>query len=146
MTTPPTFRPGTVLRYTPVNRWCREGIAVANDNGVPLDTFWSSGEDRIASGTDFEVLFHLDDYDELPRCSRGIWLTYHPDDRQMITSQHGLQRRLFTRKGAVPDHATKVSNARDALEAAEAKARAAQRDVEHAREALAALEAEGVRS
>ena len=37
-----TFVPGDVLRYLP--RWthCREGVAIVQDNGVAVDTYWSS--------------------------------------------------------------------------------------------------------
>lgn len=147
-----TYRPGTVVRYTPTRerhdpRWCREGTAIANEQGVLVDTYWCSGgdshvlrrDDELAS---VEVLFHIDDYDELDRYGRGtpaVWETYHPDDRRRVTSQHGLQARYFVRKGATPDLETQIANAREAVREAEAEVEGAERRLERRRDELAAL-------
>jgi hypothetical protein len=145
------YRPGTVVRYTPDPsrhdpRWCREGYAIADSDGVLLDTYWQSGGDShrllpVELAT-VEVLFHLDDYDELDRYSKGSppqWQTYHPNDRRRITSQHGLQARWFVRKGATPDLSTQIANAEDKVREAEDEVRCAQQRLDWKRQDLAAL-------
>lgn len=146
-------RPGTVVRYTPAPRfegdhqprWCREGTAIANGHGLLVDTYWGSGSTahivRDVEQRSVEVLFHLDDYDELDRWRSDVnkWSTYAPQDRQRITSQHGLQQRLFIRKGAVPARATMIENARAKVAEAEAEVSSAQRRLEREQEDLAAL-------
>lgn len=146
-------KPGTVLRYRSDRAeagerdayWCLEGTAVVRDNGAAFDTFWDSGSEahRLTASelARAEVLFDLDDYDEMDRWrpDEQKWLTYAPEDRQRVTSQHGLQRRLYLRKGARPHRQTVLSNLRETVEEAEAEARSAQRNMEHAQEDLAAL-------
>jgi hypothetical protein len=143
------YLPGTVVRYQPErgDRWCREGTAIVQDNGALLDTYWGSGGEAhrltAAELATAEVLFRLSDYDELDRYKRGsadVWKTYHQNDRQRVTSQHGLQARWFVRKGAQSDHATRVENAREALREAEHEASSAERRVAWRREELAQLE------
>ena len=119
-------------------------MAIADRDGVLCDTYWGSGNDNhrllpveLASA---EILFNLADYDELDRFahgSKGIWETYHPDDRRVVSSQHRLQFRWFVRKGAAPDHATKIANAeqkvtdcRVAVESAQWQLEWAQRDLD----------------
>jgi hypothetical protein len=101
-----THKPGTVVRYRPERTWCREGTAIADDNGLLYDTYWHSGQDVLsdAEAASAEVLFHLDDYEEIDRYQRmsSTWESYHPDDRRVITSQHRLQKRWLIRKDAVP--------------------------------------------
>lgn len=144
------FRPGTVVRYTPDPsrhdpRWCREGMAVADERGVLLDTFWGTGSEahrllpvEIAT---VELEFHLDDFDELDRWrpNEQLWLTYAPADRQRITHQHRLQQRLFIRKGAQPDLSTQIENAEAKVRKAEEAVKSAERDLGWARKELAAL-------
>ena len=153
---------GDVVRYEPDggNRWCREGMAVAQLRGdgegriVYIDTYWAgmSGSHILtaAEATTVERLFNVGDYDELPRgCRLGSadkWAKYAPADRQVVTSQHGLQRRWFVRKGASEDHATQVENARVRLAEAESKLRSAQWSVESAQRDLANIEAQAVSS
>lgn len=144
------YRPGTVVHYIPDQsrfepRWCREGMAIADDRGHLIDTFWISGSEahvlNAAEIATVEALFHLDDYDELDRWRPDVrlWETYAPEDRQRITSQHGLQQRLFIRKGAQPDLATKIANAERKVAVAEAKVKSAQWDLDWARRELSEL-------
>ena len=144
-------RPGVVVRYTPDPsrhdpRWCREGTAIADARGLLVDTYWGSGSDShlllAVEIETIEILFHLDDYDELDRYARGtsdLWATYHPDDRKRVTSQHGLQARWFVRKGSVPDLSTKIANAEEKVREAEASVRSAGWRLEWARIDLAGL-------
>lgn len=146
-------RPGDVVRYAPDPsrhdpRWCREGMAIADERGILFDTYWGSGGDNhrlnAVEVATAEVIFNVADYDELDRyarASRGIWETYHPDDRRVLTSQHGLQRRWFIRKGADPDMATQVASAEEKVLEAEEAVASAQRRAEWAREELADLRA-----
>jgi hypothetical protein len=135
-----------VYRYRPQQHHCREGIAVENDRGVLIDTFWgldsSLGLDQIV-GRDqrLERLGNLDDYVRIGRSAEHPFEDYAPADRLVVPSQHGLQRALFVRRGAQPDHATRVANARRQLEDDVAAAESAQHRVERARAELARLEA-----
>ncbi|MBS69374.1 MAG: hypothetical protein CMK98_13710 [Pseudomonas sp.] len=120
---------GDVIRYEPLtrpNRWCREGIAIAEDRGwrvVLLDTFWGGGtethvltDEEASTG---ELLFNVGDYDELDRHNPGTpltWEKYAPEDRRVITEQHGLRSRWFIRKGASEDWPTQIANAERAVE------------------------------
>lgn len=139
------YATGTVVRYTPANgRHCREGIAIANEHGFLADTFWRTGGNTLvtdAEAPSIEVLFHLADYDEIDEWRResARWLTYHPNDRRVITSQHGLQHRWFIRKGAKPDHATQVANAEEAVGEAERNVASAQRTLAWRQEELERL-------
>lgn len=135
---------GAVVRYQPdpsrhSPTWCREGTAVINDQGAAFDTYWGSGSDSHRLTSDelatAEVLFLLEDFDELDRHAHGTkdkWETYHPDDRRLITSQHGLQRRYFIRKGADPSLTTQIDNARRRLDEAHEELASAARRVEWA--------------
>lgn len=147
-----TLKPGTVVRYTPQSqypggdaRWCREGMAIANKAGHLVDTYWGSGSEAhrvtAAEQASVKVLFHLDDYDELDRWrpDEQKWLSFAPEDRQLITMQHRLQRRLFIRKGALPSRDTLIANAREKVAEAEAEVSSAQRSLDWAQEDLAAL-------
>lgn len=149
-----TYTPSTgdVVRYTPRTTWCREGIAIAQDharlNGrlVLLDTYWGSTEPGMLTDDEAdtaELMFNLADYDELDRysihASRSQWETYAPADRQIITHQHGLQRRWFIRKGAQPDWATQIDNARRSVAEREDEADRARRAVDWATEELTRL-------
>ena len=148
------FKPGDVVRYDPTNRWCCEGTAIATtwkDRVVLLDTYWRSiGDDHRLTVEEIETvefLFNTDDYDEMSGGHRGrnapdTWATYAPTDRQRVTSQHGLQSRWFLRKGAQPDLATQIDNARQAVADAYEKLRWAGRDVDLALAELARLEAD----
>lgn len=147
----PIYRAGTVVRYTPdpsrhAPRWCREGMAIADDQGVLFDTYWQSGGDahRLmpVEVETAEFVFDVCDFDELDRHSRGSaaeWARYHPNDRQVITSQHGLQRRWFVRKGALPDLSTQIANAEDKVRATENEMRLTAQRLDWAREDLANL-------
>jgi hypothetical protein len=151
VTTKTEFKPGDVVRYDVADRWCREGTAIAatwKDQVVLLDTYWQSSDqhrltdDEVATA---ELLFNLADFDELPSGrhlgSSGKWMQYSPADRKRITAQHGLVVRYFIRKGAQPDLATQIENARQAVADAYEKLRNAERDVDYARRKLARLEA-----
>jgi hypothetical protein len=146
---------GTVVEYDPdpsrhAPRWCREGTAIAvrslDRPLIFLDTYWGGGGDQhVLQGNELATirpLFHLDDYDELA-WSHGVrdkWLTYAPEDRQRITSQHGLQSRYFIKKGARPSLVTQIENARKRLEEAEQDARSAANAVTWRQQELADLE------
>lgn len=134
-----TWTAGTVIKYSPAERfdrfWCREGMAIAEERADGsvffADTYWGSGMDRhILSDAEVataEVLFRLDDYRLVDR--NETWDDFAPDDRQVITSQHRLQQKLYVRIGSTPDLDTKLENAR-------AKVRAAEEGVEAAKHQL----------
>ena len=141
------FRPGDVVTYHPDQRHCREGTAIAEaPNGfdvVLFDTFWGCGGDQhrltateVAAA---EFKFAIGDYDELDRYSHssaGTWLKYAPADRQLITSQHGLQKRWFIRKGATEDLATQIDNAHEKVAEWERAVESATRSLGWARDDL----------
>ncbi len=130
------------------SRHCREGVATQEENGL-FDTFWGGSGDRHRL-TDSErgsrrFKFDTDDFEEVARYSRGVpseWAERHPDDRETIPSQHGLQQRWFIRKGSQPDYATRLANAEAALEEAESKLRSAESRVRWAREDVEKIKAE----
>lgn len=141
-----TPRPGTVVRYQSerADRWCREGMAIADDRGVLRDTYWDSGNNHVLTDSEAataEILFVLAEYRELPQAERLSWDDYHSDDRRWITSQHGLVVRLFVRIGAEPDLGTRIENARGAVREAEKGVDSAKRTLEWRRQELAKLEA-----
>lgn len=149
------MKAGTVVHYTPDPSrfepwWCREGIAITDDNGVLFDTYWDGGEKHRLNKIEVEsaqVVFHLDDYAELDRYSRSsksTWETYHPDDRQRITSQHGHQVRWFVRKGATPDMSTQIANAQEVVDVARAKVDNAERSLRWAERELQRLQSQAV--
>lgn len=154
--TPRQFRAGDVISYTTLtrpNRWCREGTALGEMvNGTLMwrDTFWSYGgqqhvltDDEVATGT---LVFNVHDYEKLDEStslarsnSLRTWEQHHPDDRAVLTSQHGLVISYYLRKGAKPDLDTQIDNAKEALVMAKAEADAAQRAVARRQEELASL-------
>jgi hypothetical protein len=145
---------GDVVTYDTLdrpNRWCREGLAIADERGgrlLLLDTFWC-GMTETHVLTEAEkatavMVFNIGDYDELPD-QPGVadrWRTYHPDDRERITGQHGLTVRYFVRRGSRPDHETRVENAREAVEDAERAVRVAESRLKDAQGRLADILAE----
>ena len=148
---------GDVVDYdtlTRPNRWCREGTAIGTatrDGRVILcDTYWSGGSETHVL-TDAEIAtarlrFNLGDYDELDRYSHRspvMWKTYAPADRQTVTAQHGCHTRWFVRKGASPDWATQIANAREVVAERELDVASAQRQLDWAREDLARVLAGG---
>lgn len=147
-----SFKPGDVLSYIPRWHHARETTAFVRDDGTAVDTFWRHtdssaavlNEDELATA---EVRFNANDYDALDiysHSSRAEWLTYHPDDRGRIPSQHGLQEALFIRKGAKPHLDTQIANAERAVREALDEVNGAQRRLEWRREDLAKLEASRV--
>jgi hypothetical protein len=151
-----TFSPGDVLDYIPDERWgnhCREGIAIVNESGYAVDTFWGGyggGNEHYLNEKEVEtagLLFRIGDYRKLGDHwghHREEWLTYAPCDRQVITSQHRLQQTYYVRSGAEPNFATQIANAREAVREAERAVASAQLVVEWRREDLAKLENTGV--
>lgn len=143
------FAPGDVLGYIPRWHHCREGVAFVRDDGAVVDTFWRHTDSSAARLDESELAtaemrFNVNDYDALDlysKSSRPTWLTYHPDDRGRIPSQHGLQEALFVRRGAVPNLETQIANARADVEEAESALRSAQWRLDLRREDLAKLEA-----
>ena len=146
------WRPGDVVRYESErhDRHCREGMALAversKDTVILVDTFWNSMSDShvltAAEEATAELRFNTADFDALDRHETYRWENYAPTDRQVITSQHGLQRRLFIRKGATEDYVTKVQNAREKLAAAVSELASAERSVQRAKDDLARMQAE----
>lgn len=135
-----SWAPGDVLDYTPRDRWCYEGIAVVQENGRALDTYWCINAnglrpDELATA---RLRFRLADYREIG--SEDEWKTYAPADRQSISSQHGLQWTYYVRVGAEPDLETQIANARNAVERAESELRAAEWRLTCRRDELAELE------
>lgn len=150
MSTKTEFKPGDVVRYdTGTERHCLEGMAIAEARlaGVVLyDTYWRTPGDRHLLTYDelatAEVVFNLDDYDELTeRESAARWEMYKPADRERVTSQHGLVVRCFIRKGAEPDLETQIEYARKVVEDAAHKLASARRSLDAAFRDLAELEA-----
>lgn len=151
-----TFKPGDVLSYIPAHHHCREGTAFVTEAGRAVDTFWQSDyvggtgyahylrDNELATAT---LRFNVNDYralDIYSKSSHVEWMTYNPDDRGRISSQHGLQDALFLRLGAQPDLGTQIENAREALATAESEMRTAEWRVERRRQDLAELEASRV--
>jgi hypothetical protein len=139
------FAAGDVLNYIPRWHHCREGSAIVLDNGCAVDTFWSNDRavltaEELATA---DLRFRLDDYRKLGESwddTLDEWLTYAPADRQVITSQHGLQAVHYVRIGAEPGMATQIGNAREAVALAQGEVRSAERRLGWRREELAALE------
>jgi len=147
------MRDGDVVRYMSErpDRWCREGLAVTKKIGGQtrlVDTYWEMYDPWVSHVlTDDEMataehLFNVSDYRALTGSEERRWKEYRPEDRQEITSQHGLVRTLYVRIGSEPDVATKVQNARDDVAEAEEAVRSAESRLDGARRWLAHLEAE----
>jgi hypothetical protein len=150
------FKPGDVLRYRPLRpgvdpNWCREGLAIVNDAGRAVDTYWTSGNDHVLTEAELgtaTLIANLEDWDLHTQyrhrvesaMSMGEWQDYREENRLRITQQHGYIESLYVRKGTQPDWYTKVTNQRAAVAKAEAKLGAAERDLEWQREQLAKLE------
>ncbi|HEY0889339.1 MAG TPA: hypothetical protein VGE38_07000 [Nocardioides sp.] len=147
------LRPSDVITYTSDRAargerdayWCLEGLAVVDDEGRAFDTFWGSGTERhLLTETEratAKFVFNLAEFDELDRWRPDIekWMSYAPDDRGRVTSQHRLEQRLYVRKGAKPAREVMIENARAKVAEAEADAAHAQRMLLLAQEDLAAL-------
>lgn len=137
MSTATQFKIGQFYRYTVRDSWCREGIAEVTSRGI-LDTYWGSNTSEsspliAAEKATCVLLFDSADYDELDRycsSSKHRWEQYHPDDRRKTTEQHGFYTRWFVKKGAKPDMATKIANARARLDESQQSLRSAQFSVE----------------
>lgn len=120
------MRAGDVLRWDPKDRWCKDGIAIVQERAdgslVALDTYWDgSGDSYVLRAEDLEraeVRFNLADYHELDRYEQPPVEDYAPADRQVLGTHHGYRPRRFVRIGAEPDRATKIANARRAVDAA----------------------------
>jgi len=137
---------GDVYTYTTEDHHCIEGLAIENDRGELIDWFWgglvvSHRQHVSRDAEDLKLIANLNDYDLTARDGRESNKDYAPEDRLMIHSQHMLQRTHYIRKGAKPDLATKIENARQRLEEAESAARSARFSVEWAQKELAELEA-----
>lgn len=137
---------GDVYTYTPERHHCTEGLAIENERGDLIDWFWAGSGDsmldksvsRDAAG--LELIANLNDYEMTPRDGRESNRDYAPKDRLVITSQHGLQRTHYIRKGAKPDLTTRITNAKTRLERADYELASAQRTVERAQDELAQFE------
>lgn len=135
---------GDVYSYTPEDRHCMEGLAIENERGKLIDNFWHGEvvwrQVITRDAADLTLIANLGDYDKLGQYDDIN--DYAKSDRLVITAQHGCQRTYYVRKGATPDLATKIENARAAVAKAEAEAQSAQRHVERAKQELASLLAE----
>jgi hypothetical protein len=137
------YRAGDVVRYHSerTDSWCREGLAVAKPPGPSgqvflVDTYWSAGgDDHVLTDAELEtaeLLFNLGDYRQVR--NQAEWNEYHPDDRQLVTAQRGLQKTFYVRADSKPDLATKVENARLAVVEADEGVAAARRKAQWCRE------------
>lgn len=147
------LRPGDVLTYTSDRAargerdayWCLEGMAVVDDQGQAFDTFWNSGSEahRLTETERMTAkhVFNLGDFDELDRWRPDVekWKSYAPEDRGRVTSQHGLQQRLFIRKGAKPAREVMIENARAKVQEAQAAVHSAEHTLAWAQQDLDAL-------
>lgn len=113
-----------------------------DDRGRLVDSYWYSGGDALSAEevAVAQFQFNLADYDEVG--SESKWSRHNPTDRQRITRQHGLSVRWLVRKGAQPDLATQIDNARQAVADAYEKLRSAEFGVELAWAELNRLEAD----
>lgn len=144
-----TLREGDVLHYIADDeeRHCREWQAVINKHGAAVDTFWGTSAcgEHVLTPTELHtavVRFNLADYNELDQFSpqsESIWSRYAPCDRETITSQHGLRKRLFIHKEAVEDLVTQVEAAQALVVELEHEAELAERRVKWSRKELAEL-------
>jgi hypothetical protein len=142
---------GDVYTYTPKQHHCTEGLAIEDERGNLFDWFWGNSRDsmldkRVArDAEDLKLIANLADYELTPRDGRESNRDYAPEDRLTITSQHGLQRTYYVRKGSSPDLATKIANARSEVVKAEVDLSSAQFNVKWAKGKLAELEAEATK-
>lgn len=137
-----TFRPGDVVRYDVAgSRHCREGMAIANAGGVLIDTYWSSGNDRLTPTevATARLVFNIEEFDEIGKHHFPRFEDFAREDRAVITSQHGLRVRRFLRRGAEPSLLTKIENAEARLVEAVRERDSAQWRVEAAERDLADL-------
>lgn len=142
--------PGDVLNYLPDRsrfepNHCREGIAIVNENGRAVDTFWQGGGDHVLNDVELasvELRFRLGEFHTVK--SESEWLKYAEQDRRTITAQHGLQRTFYVRNGAEPDLETQIQNARRELADAERELSSAGNHIRWAAVELAKLEAQRV--
>lgn len=140
--------PGDVLNYRPdPSRYepshCREGMAIVNEHGHAIDTFWQSAGDHVLTALELatvELRFRLGEFHTVKYESE--WLKYSEQDRQTVTSQHGLQRILYVRNGAAEDIDTQIKNAYGELRKAEDDLKSAGRNIEWAARKIAGLEAQ----
>ena len=136
---------GDVYTYTPTQRHCTEGLAIEDERGRLQDWYWGSTRDSMLDkvvsrdAADLTFVANLNDYELTPRNGQESNADYAPTDRLVITAQHGYQRTYYIRKGATPDLATKIDNARARLEEAESDLRSAQFRVQWAADELTAL-------
>jgi hypothetical protein len=134
-----------VYTYTPKQHHCHEGLAIEDERGNLIDWFWGNSRDSMLDkhvrrdAEDLKLIANLGDYELTPRDGRESNREYAPNDRLVITSQHGLQRTYYIRKGAMPDLPTRIENARYALREAESAASSAKFQVEYAQSVLAEL-------
>jgi hypothetical protein len=144
------FKPGDVLSYVPVGGWhARQGTAIVDERGCAVDTFWGVqgySDGHVLSEAELaeaELKFRLGDYCKLGEHwdrKHDEWLTYAPEDRQMIGSQAQYQSTYYVRIGAEPDLNTQIQNARNAVEDAERGVSSAENRLHWARQDLARLE------
>lgn len=141
-----SLRAGDVVRYQPESTWCHDGWAIAEqrDHGVVLvDTYWNASGGTVVAPETYEVLFNLAHY-ELK--TADAWEKFAPADREYIPRHSGYQTLHLVRKGATPDLATQIENARERVTAAEDEVRMAHNHLDWRRRELAELEAQVVPS
>lgn len=139
--------PGQVLGYQPDRKrfepsHCRDGQAICDGDGRPVDTYWWSGDGHVLTDEELasaEILYRLDDYREV--ASEHEWQKYAEADRKALRRQHGCYVTWLVRNGAEPDIETQIRNAYAKLRKAEEDLKAAGRDIEWAARDIAKLEA-----
>jgi hypothetical protein len=124
------------------SRHCREGIAT-EEKGAMFDTFWGySGDRHRLTNTEISsavLRFDTEDFEEVKSYVRGApqdWLDRASQDRETISSQHGLQLSYWIRKGSSPDYATKIKNTKAKLDEAYRELRSAENSIKWAIEEL----------
>ena len=147
--------PGAYYTFDREQRHCVEGIAYADlvkSVGVVLrDTFWGPqgstdfmvGHNRLsdAERASLRLLFNPNDgWREVSRSD--VPEDFDLADVRRVTSQHGLQEKVWIRDGAQPSLAIRIFNAQERLREARSAAESAIRTVEHHAMEVARLVAE----
>lgn len=163
-----SIREGDVLKYTPATDWCNEGLAMVHRSVISptgfvvIDTYWQTGlspdftdghrlSDEEMAGA--EVLFNVSDYSVLakgPNCYTEKvseeWHRYAPEDRERVTSQHGLSVVYLVKKGAERSHRAHANRLKARIEGARRELCSAQNHLKSLEEELRAHEASAVQT
>ena len=147
--------PGAYYTFDRDEHHCVEGIVYADlvrSEGIVLrDTFWGPrgsttfmvGHNHLseAERASLRLLFNPDGgWREATR--NDVPEDFDPDDVRRVTSQHGLQKKVWIRDGAQPSLAIRIFNAQERLREARSAAESAICTVEHHAMEVARLVAE----